>query len=391
MRRFLVAVVIATLLTPASASADSILFQREGDIWRMAPDGHGQVQLTSDGEYTWPSSADDGTFVAADAAGNIHPWSADGTRLNVIPVTPADPVDSDWPLTPTHVRISPDGRHVAYDQLLGGHFNTYVTTADAVAPAGVTQADHVAPWWLGNDRLLLSRSLDPTYKFEDLGFVRLPLGGTVEPWFRDADARWASGFTAVPARTGDRIAVYADSAYTGSNVPERTRLRLFDGTKLRCDLRLEAEQIFYASVSPMLSPDGQLLVWSGFDGITLLRLGDLKDCKRISAQIIALPESWEPFWSPYTPPDPGPTLTLGLQARERPSKRSVRRHGVGMRVTVSEPGTIRVRVGGRTVTRRYRDAGKHIVRVHPRRFARHYTVRVTADGAKAVSAVVRPR
>jgi hypothetical protein len=43
------------------------------------------------------------------------------------------------------------------------------------------------------------------------------------------------------------------------------------------------------------------------------------------------------------------------------------------------------------VTGIYRDAGTHIVRVHPKTTARRYVVRVTAAGAKAVSATVTPR
>src|SRR5690348_8483921 len=128
MRRLVVLVLF--LLAAPAAHADSIVFRRGGDLWRMAPDGTAQRQLTSDATYEWPSAADDGTLLAADASGRLVRWSVAGTVANVIPVAASG--DEEAPTeTPTHVRLSPDGARVAYDQAIEGDVTTIVTDAAA--------------------------------------------------------------------------------------------------------------------------------------------------------------------------------------------------------------------------------------------------------------------
>src|SRR5690242_1998843 len=125
---------IAFLVCAPTAHADSIVFRRGGDVWRMAPDGTGQRQLTSGATYEWPAAADDGTLVAADSAGHLHRWAAAGPELNVIPTAEVDETDEETPTeTPTHVRVSPDGARVAYDQAIEGDVTTIVTDVGATS------------------------------------------------------------------------------------------------------------------------------------------------------------------------------------------------------------------------------------------------------------------
>ena len=126
------------------------------------------------------------------------------------------------------------------------------------------------------------------------------------------------------------------------------------------------------------------MAWAESDGI------HVADCG--GERVVTLPGAWEPYWSAYTEPKTADVarLSLGLRVKERPRKARVRRDGVGMRVTVSAPATVRVAVGKRVVTRVFDHAGTYTVRVRVKA-AKRYTVRVTAPGADAVSAVVRPR
>src|SRR5688500_9642965 len=65
MRRFLpVSVVALALLLPAAASADSIVYTKDHDVWLARPDGSGARQLTRDGAYQSPTQANDGTILA---------------------------------------------------------------------------------------------------------------------------------------------------------------------------------------------------------------------------------------------------------------------------------------------------------------------------------------
>src|SRR4051812_36284285 len=93
-------VLIALVTAPASASADSIVFRRDGQIWVMGADGGGARQVTSGPlTYEWPSQADDGTIVAADLDGNLHRLTAAGRELSKIPtlVTSDGDVDAENP------------------------------------------------------------------------------------------------------------------------------------------------------------------------------------------------------------------------------------------------------------------------------------------------------
>ncbi len=55
----------AFLLAAAGpAAADSIVYEKDGNVWQAAPDGSNQSQVTTAGGYSKPSQADDGTIVA---------------------------------------------------------------------------------------------------------------------------------------------------------------------------------------------------------------------------------------------------------------------------------------------------------------------------------------
>ena len=65
-RRGLVAAAAALALSPALASADSIVYVKDANVWLAAGDGGSQYQVTTDGTaehpYRSPSQADDGTI-----------------------------------------------------------------------------------------------------------------------------------------------------------------------------------------------------------------------------------------------------------------------------------------------------------------------------------------
>ena len=124
----------AVLLAAAPAArADTIVYRRGTDIWRMAPDGSGQTALTGgERRYEWPSAADDGTIVASDETGQLWRMSLDGVAAGGPIPTAATVATEDVPAeTPTHVRISPDGARIAYDQVIEGDPTTLWTPAAA--------------------------------------------------------------------------------------------------------------------------------------------------------------------------------------------------------------------------------------------------------------------
>jgi WD40-like Beta Propeller Repeat len=418
--RVVFAVVLAMLVAAPCARADTIVFRRDTDVWRMAADGSGQRPVASGGfRYEWPSAADDGTIVASDETGRLHRLARDGAALGEPIPTAATGATQDAPAeTPTHVRISPDGTRIAYDQVIDGDPTTLWTPASSTGlefpGQALGQAGMVAPSWIGNDRLLLSRDVTA----DEPGAISFSLYGvgggddSAEPWFSDDGAPWATGHDAAASRAGTRLAVLEDDAADHDGAPQRVALRLFAAAapaatpEFRCQLDLEAADT-YASTSPTFSPNGTRIAWAESDGIHVAALGALDDCAAIREQVVTLPGAWEPHWSPAAEPPPAAgtpaaKLRLAVSTRSRPHRATLRKRGLRARITVGAPTTVRlsVRVAGTkrfagTATRKLTNAGTTTVHLRLRgrtlKNAKRLILRVSAPGATPVAATIRPR
>ena len=120
MRRISWAALAAALLVLAcgapAASADSIAYVKDGNVWLTTPDGSRQYQVTSAGGYSDVSQADDGTMIALNGV-RLH--RLDRATAHVIadfdtPVSDTRPAPSKTFYGPFDPAISPDGTKVAY-------------------------------------------------------------------------------------------------------------------------------------------------------------------------------------------------------------------------------------------------------------------------------------
>src|SRR3954447_20673419 len=109
------AVLVVLVCGVPAASADSIAYIKDGNVWLSIADGSRQFQVTSSGGYSDVSQADDGTMIA------LH-----GVRLQRLDRTGKVLADFDTPVSDTRPAgsrtfygpfdpaISPDGTKVAY-------------------------------------------------------------------------------------------------------------------------------------------------------------------------------------------------------------------------------------------------------------------------------------
>lgn len=393
LRRTVVAALAALALAPGAAAADTIVYQRGGDIRAVRPDGSGD-RLVAQGAYAWPSAADDGTIAAVDAAGAIHRLTPKGVEIGApLPTAATTATEDARAEPPTHVRISPDAQRIAYDELISDEATTLWTPFAATGldfpGQSAGQEELESPSWIGSDRLLLSR--DVAALGTDVStFALYTVGGgddSAADWFSDARSDWASSFEGTAARNGHRIAVLADDAPEYAGIPRRAELRIYEDLKPVCDIKLPAiENVGHAS--PTFSPDGTKLAWAEEDGIHIGTCGGTQS-------VIAEPGAWEPYWSAsddVVPPagsgGDGAAGKLRLQV-------NVKRRPLRVKVTCSAACAVRIRLrhGGKVVasaTRKLAKAGSVTVRLRPKvaRGAR-LKLRVSAPGAATVSRALR--
>ena len=103
------------LACAATASADSIAYIKEGNVWLTTPDGARQFQVTTAGGYSDVTQSDDGTIVALNGV-RLHKLARDGAVLAdfATPVSDTRPAGSKQFWGPYDPAISPDGTKVAY-------------------------------------------------------------------------------------------------------------------------------------------------------------------------------------------------------------------------------------------------------------------------------------
>ena len=199
------------LACAATASADSIAYIKEGNVWLTTPDGARQFQVTTAGGYSDVTQSDDGTIVALNGV-RLHKLARDGAVLAdfATPVSDTRPAGSKQFWGPYDPAISPDGTKVAYTY----YWLSQTTTPNCFPPkclvalneggTGYTWSDRMTDWktgdaigyhsgwrhpsWVDNDMTLLA---NPTHiPNHDLLLDRISDGGNgkgnmVMAWFSD--------------------------------------------------------------------------------------------------------------------------------------------------------------------------------------------------------------
>jgi hypothetical protein len=309
-------VLVVCTCTATPATADSIVYIHEGNIWLANGDGSGQYQVTFDAglssPYESPSESDNGTILAVrrlpGERNQLFRMSQSGELLNPPINTPAP-----GPAGALEAKISPDGTLATY---------WFVTTVFApcafcVELASKTLLSHsdrfsgyeevgtpdtgIEPSWISNSTLLLSNS-NSTQWYYTLGMHE------GAQWFESTKVGFPETFELLSdgevAPTGDRMAVVFGD--------KRQSLWMLQLNGPPPAMPSPAKECFIMPkgkfVDPTWSSNGGTLYWQEDDGIWAASIASATNCEGQPALLVA--GASEPDASPAAA-NPGPRPACG--------------------------------------------------------------------------------
>jgi hypothetical protein len=376
--RILLATGLAALALPAVASADSILYIDQGNVWSAEPDGSRKVQLTTGGNWHSPTQADDGTIAAVQGTGPIQVMARDGKPLRTITTQPAKSGDGGtFAPNPVQLSFSPDGTKIAYayvsyscpvastcGSIQRSVFYTHADVTEAT-PISVYGNQHSVsnPEWVTNSRTLVFGGYGRQVAIDDLDAGDY----NSKPWMVP-NGDMGDGEV---SRDGKRLAVTMDY---GAN----TKLAFFAVSgnvatefppaypDLSCSTTAGDEK--FGDLS--WSPDGSGIAYESTGGITISRFTKFEagDCAAPNDFVLSATGT-SPDWGPMDPPaaayvpkvvtPPPPPEDKGTTPQPKPgaklaiAKATAKALRKGLAVKVEVPGKGRVKitatVGGRKV------------------------------------------
>ncbi len=367
----------ALAIAAPAASADSIAYVKDGNVFLTTPDGARQFQVTFDGGYSDVSQADDGTMIALhginlrklDRQGNVQADFA-------TPVSDARPAPAKTFYGPFDPAISPDGTKVAYTYYYMTQSQsptcfppTCVTTINE-GGTGYTHSDRLTGWdepgfrkhsgwrypaWADNAKLVLS---NPTHLPNDDVVVDILDGGTsvglLKSWFTDAVGNNPGVGGGDVSRDQHKLAFQTGennstlTLYSTAGVPSTFR----DGED---DPQINPVVCYrYSGATggqfgiPTFAPGGERIAFTESDGIHIADVPDFGGgCTTTGATqdpALVIPGAIEPDWGPADVPPARPaggdgggtggSQSLAIAVSGKKLKAALRK---GLKVSVTVP------------------------------------------------------
>ena len=368
---------IATLLATAAvsgvasgtASADSVAYIKNGNVWLTPGDASREFQVTSTGGYSAVSQADDGTLLAT-AGGDVRRLDRLGDVLSSIKTPVSDAANGlDQFYGPYNADVSPDGTTAAYGYVHSGwgtdsqgytdfeqRNGAGFTRSDALT--GFTDAgfkysqDWDAPEFIDNQTVLVSNG--PGYPSDPVAIETVG-SGDPQGWFTDPDNPHP-----LDATISRNKRVIADVVG-----PDRRQLSVYrdpdqqlQGTVGKCFTYSDSGTYKYES--PTLNADGTMLYWSDGNQLQIAPIGDMSTaCPAGQNGRAAIPGATSPDWGPAdvptsrpnttttktTPTVPTTTPVVHLRLLAAPTGRlaTALRSGLAVRVSSIGAGTVQVK------------------------------------------------
>ncbi len=242
----------------------------------------------------------------------------------------------------------PTARKIAYDEAIDGDVTTSSDAAATVPRQTLGQDGLIAPSWIGNSRLLLSRDVSADGEGTDVR-ARTTSAPTT-PRSPGSATRASAGRPASTPPPPATAAAWRSSRTIrrrANGTPTRVVLRLLHGDDVPLRARVGGGRHLRLGVALPSRRTGRTVAWAESDGIHVAG----SDCG--DERVVTLPGAWEPYWSArYTEPTAGgrrhgSPSRCGPSERPRTGARAQardRRAGDGR----PPPATVTVRVRGAT-------------------------------------------
>ncbi len=368
------AVLVVVAVAAPAASADSIAYVKNGDVWLSTGDGSRQYRVTATGGYSDVSQADNGTMIALHGV-RLHRLDRRGRVLANFdtPVSDTRPAPSKVFYGPYDPALSPDGSKVAYTYYYMTQsqnptcFPPQCVTTINEGGTGYSRADRQTGWdepgygrhsgwrnpsWIDNDNVMIS---DPTHlPNHDVILDTISDGGTgnlVKNWFSDTVENNPHVSGGDVSRDRKKLAFATgenDSTLTVYSVPLfPTRFKDGDadpGSKPIVCYRYSGPSGGSFS-TPTFAPDGGRVAWGEGDGIKVATVPSfgggctIEGASQTAAMLI--PGGKQPDWGPADVPAGSGATGGGLAAKAAKAKLA-KALAKGLRVRVTVPSAGRV-------------------------------------------------
>src|SRR3954468_16118673 len=315
-RTFLIAAA-AVLATAAPASASSITYTKNSNVWLTTPDGSYQKAVTTDGtaanRYQAPDQLDDGTIVAARPSPRaFYALRQDGSLRNAPLLAPGNSCGTG----PLDLDVTPDSGLIVFQYVHsdfcfnptpGNGPRSRVTFAFSDVPTGsATFLKHdnwTAPRWTPGTDFASMVAIGG-------GSIGIQGGGTVSPWLAsDPSVELIKSFDI--SRTGNRVLVETTPP---SGSPSRLVLWQNDGAPKSINntgtALCTAESFAAGDADPRWSPDGTKIAWEGPAGVYVSPAPVVNGTTCVLQPTLVAPGGHDPAWGvadvarPAPPPPP---------------------------------------------------------------------------------------
>jgi hypothetical protein len=320
----------ASGIAEASASAGSLVYVKDGNVYVAQSDGTQARAITAgDNGWAWPSETDGGIIAVAGGVsrtdGQFNPSGSDqiyefdqqGTQLGDPVATQGTYSTVNDPEYVSHFRVAPDNSSVAWTDISGyaspatswrnpdgsGTFSTATDTDGAPLP-------YSSPEWWDPTHLLITHdgSAWPgqaEYSLYNVG------DGSSPGWANDEAIGNASSFQVTLSRSGRKWAVMTDDRPDNGGTIQKIAITLettasppprTDVNSTHCTIKLPASQFATnhgSSLASMsFSSDDSTLAWGQDDGIYEANVSNPKDCGAVTSSVhLVVPGGQMPFLS----------------------------------------------------------------------------------------------